>query len=313
MLLWKVFWSAIKFKPDIFHAHLHEGAFIGLLLCKLFRTPLVFDLQGSLTDEIVDHKFTSPDKFQFKLLRKLEKWINNSVDAVIASSSKTAESVRENFKVPQGRIFSVIDGVNADIFKPDNNNTDLFKKYNLPRNKKIVLYLGLLDTYQGTDLLLDAIKILSDKTESFHAVIAGYPNVEMYRSRALSLGISNVVTFTGRIDYAKAPQLITVGDIAVSPKISLTEGNQKICNYMACELPVVVFDGPVNREILGDLGVYAKMEDPNSLAEGIQKLLDDEKLRKQLGRKSRERVRLHLSWEHSAGKILEVYNHLLKE
>ena len=42
---------------DVIHAHLHEGALIGLVLGRLFRVPVVFDFQGSLTEEMIDHHF----------------------------------------------------------------------------------------------------------------------------------------------------------------------------------------------------------------------------------------------------------------
>ena len=42
---------------DVIHAHLHEGALIGLVLGRLFGLPVVFDFQGSLTEEMIDHQF----------------------------------------------------------------------------------------------------------------------------------------------------------------------------------------------------------------------------------------------------------------
>ncbi|MCH8856641.1 MAG: glycosyltransferase, partial [Proteobacteria bacterium] len=44
-------------RVDVVHAHLHEGALIGWLLARLKRAPLVFDYQGSLTSEMLDHQF----------------------------------------------------------------------------------------------------------------------------------------------------------------------------------------------------------------------------------------------------------------
>ena len=82
---------------------------------------------------------------------------------------------------------------------------------------------------------------------------------------------------------------------------------------MSCELPVVVFDNPVNREILGNLGVYAKLGDPASLADRIEKLLKDNTLRVKLGHESRKRVISHLGWNKSANQILEVYDSLIKK
>ena len=47
-------------RPQVIHAHLHEGALIGAVLSRLWRVPLVFDFQGSMTSEMVDHDFLKP-------------------------------------------------------------------------------------------------------------------------------------------------------------------------------------------------------------------------------------------------------------
>ena len=54
------FWHILWHKPDIIHAHLHEGALIGWVLSKLTGAPLVFDFQGSLSSEMIDHNFCAP-------------------------------------------------------------------------------------------------------------------------------------------------------------------------------------------------------------------------------------------------------------
>ncbi|HJV67074.1 MAG TPA: glycosyltransferase, partial [Geomonas sp.] len=52
LLLFKALKVARDFKPDLIHAHLHEGAFIGAILKRILRIPMLFDCQGSLTGEI---------------------------------------------------------------------------------------------------------------------------------------------------------------------------------------------------------------------------------------------------------------------
>ena len=44
-------------RVDVVHAHLHDGALIGYFVSRLRRVPLVFDYQGSLAREMVDHQF----------------------------------------------------------------------------------------------------------------------------------------------------------------------------------------------------------------------------------------------------------------
>ena len=103
-----------------------------------------------------------------------------------------------------------------------------------------------------------------------------------------------------------------IADIAVSPKFSRTEWNGKLLYYMAMGVPVVVFDTPVNREILGDLGVYAKLNDSISFAQEIENLLLQDELRRSLGEKLRERVVNNYSWKKAGERIMKIYEEVLK-
>ena len=44
LLALKILFVALRWKPDIIHAHLHEGALVGGVLSRLLRIPLVFDM-----------------------------------------------------------------------------------------------------------------------------------------------------------------------------------------------------------------------------------------------------------------------------
>ena len=62
----------------------------------------------------------------------------------------------------------------------------------------------------------------------------------------------------------------------MAPKISTTEGSGKLLNYMAMALPTVTFDTPVNREYLGDDGLFAApFADPDAFATRILDTLAD--------------------------------------
>ena len=76
-------------------------------------------------------------------------------------------------------------------------------------------------------------------------------------------------TFTGKVPYHQARDYLALGDVAVAPKLSATEGSGKILNYMAMGLPTVAFDTPVSREYLGDVGIYATAGRSRVLAEAL--------------------------------------------
>jgi glycosyltransferase involved in cell wall biosynthesis len=137
----------------------------------------------------------------------------------------------------------------------------------------------------------------------------GFPD-EHYRKLAEEAGIGDMVTFTGKVDYGRASLYLSAGDIALSPKISLTEANGKLFNYMACGLPTVVFDTPVNREILGDAGVYAVYGDAADFADRIEALAGDVDMRDKLSKRMMAMAAEH-SW-HARGEMLRhLYRQLL--
>lgn len=308
LLLFKSLRVALQINPDIIHGHLHEGALIGYFISKIIRRPLLFDLQGSLTGEMTAHKFLKGNGFLYKFIRFIEKRIDNLADVVVTQSTDMVKELENEFGLSKDKVFLTLDGVDTDEFIPDLDVSDLKERLNLPSDKKIVVYLGLLNEYQGVDCLLKSIPLVLENIRNVYFLIMGYPDVEKYKKMAKELGILEYITFTGRIDYNEAPRYILLGDVAVSPKLSETEANGKLYNYMACGLPTVAFDTPVNREILGDLGVYAeKLGDPISLARAIERILVNEKLRKELSIKVRKTVVDNFSWDNVARRLIDYY------
>ncbi|MGH7804343.1 MAG: glycosyltransferase family 4 protein, partial [Candidatus Binatia bacterium] len=175
----------------------------------------------------------------------------------------------------------------------------------------VIAYLGLLTPYQGVDLLLEIVPRVLAALPAAKFLIMGFPNEDAYRARAEAAGLGSVVRFTGRIRYEDAPAHIAVGDVAVSPKLSATEGNGKLLNYMAMGVPTVAFDTPINRGILGDLGVYARLGDRDELAARLIELARDAGRRAQLSRDLRRRAVEHFSWRARARQFEAVYERLL--
>ena len=303
-----------QIKPHIIHAHLHEGALIGYVLSRLWRVPLVFDFQGSLTGEMIDHGFLSPTGPLYGAWRRLEEFINRSSPAILTSSAHAAQLLAGEFRCFPERITCVPDCVNTQLFVPHDHDESwrrLRRAWNIPLERCVVVYLGLLATYQGTDHLLEAAQEICARRDDVHFLIGGYPHVERYRHLAQELGVIDHVTFTGKVPYEEAPRLLSLGDIAVSPKLSQTEGAGKLLNYMAVGLPTVVFDTPVSHEYLNVHGVYARRGDSADLARCLESLVDAPERRAQLGAALRQRAQDRYSWDAAAEIILGVYSSML--
>lgn len=310
LLLFKAVPLIFKFRPQVIHAHLHEGAFVGYFLKKMFHLPLILDYQGSLTGECIDHGFFTSSSFTGQAFKCVERMINHFADRIITSSSAADSELVNNWGIDPEKVVPIIDGVDTDVFRPLPQN-ECRQRTTIPRDIPVIAYLGVLSSYQGTDLLLDCIEIIKNMGISIHFLIMGFP-CEQYRVQAEARGISDIITFTGKIDYKDVPLMLCAADIAVAPKLSLTEANGKLFNYMACGLPVVAFDTPVNREVLGDTGIYARYADCGNLAMLITGLLSDHNARRQFSVWVREKAVNEHSWKARAMKIIEVYQSIIK-
>ena len=306
---------ALRMKPHIIHAHLHEGALIGYPTSRLLHVPLVFDLQGSLTSEMVDHGFLDPNGVFYRRVRRLERIIDRLPNTIITSSQHAKDMLCNDFSCDGRGIRIIADSVNGHFFQPshDQKLRDQLKSHlGIPLHHRVVVYLGLLAEWQGIGLLLDGISQLREHLGNTRFLVMGFPAVDYYRLRAKQLGIEDRVVFPGRIPYFEAPKYLALGDVAVSPKVSATEGCGKLLNYMAMALPTVAFDTPVSREYLGEWGVYAPKGDSVAFVKEVLSLLEDEGRAERLGRGLRNRALKEFSWEKAGRDLEEIYRVALR-
>ena len=303
LLLMKTLQVARRLRPQLLHAHLHEGAWICSILARHIRLPVVADLQGSLTGELRGHGWHG----LARLGARFERRIVRAPDALLASSSAFARELIDTWGVPSERVVTLLDGVDVERFHPHYETESLRERWGIG-GKRVVVFLGVLTPYQGVDWLLEAVPYVARQIPDVHFLLLGYPNEASYSRLAQRQGLSRWVSFPGRIDYALAPQALCVGHVAVAPKLSPTEANGKILNYMAAGLPVVASDNSVNRELLGQWGVYASPGNAEALAQEVVSLLEDEARARALGKALRERAEAHFAWPVLAREIVAVYD-----
>ena len=300
---------------DIVHAHLHEGVLIGWPLARMHGAGLVFDYQGSLTREMLDHQFIRAANPLLHVFSWLERLANRLPDRILTSSENARHTLLASSGLAVDRIVAVTDGVNLARFRPRepadaDQLQDLRHRLGLPPNRLLVGYLGLLAGYQGTDDLIHAARLVLQRNQGAHFLVMGFPNEAAYRDAAHAAGLAAHMHFTGRILYEDAPEMLRVLDIAVAPKRSESEGNGKVLNYMASGLPVVAYDGPVARELLGDAGLRVPVGSVEYLADGLLRYLSDPSLRTRHGHALRRRVERMYGWDRQIQHVIRVYKSL---
>jgi len=171
------------------------------------------------------------------------------------------------------------------------------------KKENFILAVSSLDPRKNFKNLILAFKGLD--LRDYKLVIVGsenkvFSNVEI---RNLIKKIPNV-EFTGYVSDDKLVKLYQKAKLFVYP--SLYEGfGIPPLEAMACGTPVVVSNVASLPEVCGDAAYYVNPYDVNDIARGMETVLKDENLQRELIQKGLERVKL-FSWEKSAKKLLRI-------
>ena len=319
VLLFSLSWRTVRrFKPDILHGHGWDGCWIAFALHFLTGVPFVFDMQGSFTGEIVAHGYAKTQSLFFKLLKWIERRTLH-LGAVVTQSEQMRDDAIHDFNVKPDRIYHTYDGVDTDDLQPGLSSSPetaaLRKSLQLPADKPIVVFLGLLKAYQGVDVLLDAIRVLTRDRQytEVHFLVMGFPDEDKYAAKAGDLGIADYITLPGKIDYKRRKYYYALGSVAVAPKLSPTEGDGKIYDYLAMGLPIVAFDRPASKEILGDLAFFATLGDPKSLADALYEALTNTERAQMLGLLGRAVAVERYSWLAVGQRLADAYADVIRK
>lgn len=314
-LLWvKTIKTIRSFKPDVIHGHLHEGAVIGIA-AKPFafsKAPVIFDVQGSLTRELVTYGWLQKAPILKPLFWAVEKLITRFSDQAVGSNVAVAQFLEEEMGLPASRVACIIDGVHMGFFE-GTGRTDLRQELGIAEDAPVVTYTGALMASKGSDNFFEAIPHILKDVPQAEFVVVGYP-VEDSQALVERLGVSAKVHFAGRVDYFELPDYLNIAQVAVDPKADAAgEASGKIINYMGAGLPVACFDHTNNRRFLGDAGSFAQEPTPAGLAGAVLELLKDPQASRQKGQLARARVEAEFSWEAGGRQYEEVFQRALEQ
>jgi glycosyltransferase involved in cell wall biosynthesis len=172
----------------------------------------------------------------------------------------------------------------------------------------VVGYAGHLYPWKGVDVLVGALAHLP----GVGALVVGGLQVEpdLARVRALADQVApGRVRFTGQVDPPRVPGWLREADVLVLPntptRISAAYTSPlKLFEYMASGRPIVASDLPSLREILRPdaNAVLVAPGDPEALARGIRRVLDDADFAATLARQAHQDLREY-TWDKRAERL----------
>jgi glycosyltransferase involved in cell wall biosynthesis len=202
-------------------------------------------------------------------------------------------------------------GADPTVFRPDSTaRENLRRQYGIPGHHVVIGFVGILRPWHGVELLLDAFARAS-RGRSIHLLIVGDgPSRAEFEARARSLGLERSVTVTGRVPHERIPSHAAAMDLGVSPRATFYASPMKVPEYMAAGVPVLAPRMPNLIDLVeeGRTGLLFEPEDVDSLADSLERAVDDEVLRARMGKAARTAIVQGRSWQHNASQVLDCLN-----
>lgn len=314
--------NTINIDADLVHCHTWYSHFGGILAKKNYGLPLVITVH-SLEPLRPWKREQLAGGYNFSLW--VEKTALQMADAIIAVSGATKHDIERLFNVDPARVHVIHNGIDFNQYRKIESNTAL-KRYGIDSAKPYVLFVGRITRQKGFQHLVRAIQFMD---RDFQIVLcAAAPDtpemgeetrVAVERAQAQRPGI---IWIDEMVDQHTACELYSHAAVFICPSIYEPFGIINL-EAMACETAVVASSVGGIKEVVvaGETGFLVPLGQMNEspfeatnpekfardLAERVNELMRDPKLRERFGKAGRERVEQHFSWSAIAEKTKALY------
>jgi glycosyltransferase involved in cell wall biosynthesis len=276
-------------------------SFVPLLLSKIYRIPLVVEINGLTYDEFKLSKFGFINIIFASITEPLNFRYSDGLIAVTPGIKDVLQT-----KYSSQRISVIENGVNTELFKPINQEKarDQLK---LNQNVTYLCFVGSLSLWQGVHRIIYAAEKILKKYSNIQFLIVGDGVLlKDLINVSKKLGVYEHFIFTGSVPYELVPFYINSSDICLVPKIKMPSGYSplKLYEYLSCGKPVIA-TRTEGFEFLEDVqaGLLTDTDNIEAFADCIFTLINDIDKRITMGENGRNYVFAAHSWNHVAGQI----------
>lgn len=309
--------TVIDFKPNSVSCHSTKAGFLTRLTIRN-KIPTIFTAHG--------WAFTVGVPIWKKYLAILIEKIAGKFCSKIICVSNFDRNLALKYKIaPAGKLITIHNGVkiiqnDADVRQEDSErrgiiNTQDDATDNASQQKLIkIVFVGRLGKQKDPLLLLEAFNILPNELQnrSQVSIIGDGPKREMLEKFVKENNLEDRVEFLGGISRENVFKTLRKSDIFVL--ISNWEGfPYTIIEAMSCGLPVIASDvGGIREAVNDDCGILVKRGDEEAIKNALEKLLKNPSLAKEMGEKSRARVKKEFSLEKTLRETEQIYKEMLR-
>jgi glycosyltransferase involved in cell wall biosynthesis len=296
--------AALRQRYDIFHIHDPELMVCGLWL-RLLGKHVVYDAHEDVRKDVVQKRYL-PQALRRPIAHAVEqisRLATRAFDATVVAVPSIAGGVRGRCVVVYN--YPVLSDIVRVPLKPWRSRA------------RAVIYAGSISETRGLWEMLAAISHSRMPAEARLTLIgtfddpklAAYAQSDPRWSRVEHLGWQRENVLWQLMADAK------VGIVTLHPTPAFVDSMpMKLFEYMALGLPVVASDFPAWRSIIGPSrsGLLVDPMDQGEIAHAIEYLLHHAEEAEAMGRRGRDAVMAHYTWESQAAKLIELYNNLCR-
>jgi D-inositol-3-phosphate glycosyltransferase len=289
--------------PDVVHALHWTSGLAALAAARDLGVPVVQEFSSLGVAERRDR--VRADGASAARIR-LEPAIGRSAAAVVATHSAGMSDLAR-LGVHRSSIRVVPWGVDTDTFTPEgpvaerNGRPRLLTVADLRERAPLETLMRALTRVPGAELLVVGGPARDElPADQAYAGLAGF---------AGTLGVSDRVIFTGKVERGAMPALLRSADLVVSTCQYEPSGTTSL-QAMACGTPVIApgTGGHVDAVVDGTTGILIPPGRPALLAQRIRQLLAHRMLLEAYGVAAADRAKSRYSWDRIATETLAVYD-----
>ena len=259
-----------------------------------------------------------PDTVEPKNRRYLNKniyrWLSRT-DVILAISESTKNDIIGHYPSLISKVKKAYLGIDEKQYVHQDSRiaNKVLKKYDLPIN--YILFIGNIEPRKNLDVLIDSYNELYKKNQNILPLVIiggdgwlnGSLTAKIENLQKLGLKIIRPVKYVTDIDL---PVVYSIASLLVHP--ALYEGfGLSLLQAMACGVPVIASNSSSMPEVGGKAAVYFNSGSSHELAESIESVLTDKKLRSRMIKHGYLQVKKY-PWKNTALALVnaskELYN-----
>lgn len=280
--------------PDI--VHMQDPSPISLCALFISRKKIPITITNHFSLDYVLAYFKLPQflkNYLAKFLTSYLRWFYNQARILTCPTVTTKKSLLNlGIKSP---IVPISNGVDLEQFFPYYPKTDLRKKFKIPLNLPVVLYVGRFDKDKQVEVLISAIEKVLNKKEIFFILCGNGKQKRKYLDLINDLDLKKNTLVIGFLKHKdEMPKIYQLADVFATASPIETQGIV-VLEAMASGLPIVGPNGGALPEAIKNdqNGYLFKVGNSDDLALKILTILEDENLRTQMGKESLKLVEKH--------------------